>query len=806
LDLQKTVNVRLNKAKLLLNCGKHNESYLIFKEIPPEEITESNFTDYLSVLVKLEKYAEADEIYKNCPNKQPEITVEYSKLYNEKKLFEKAINILEDFDKNNYFTSDVNLWLISNYNSVGQYTKSIEICRKLIKEGFESYDLYSLKGETEYYLKWYSDSKISLEKALSYAPNDKSVKNLLDIVSGQLGEGYNSIIKGEITAVPVPQEILDKALLSLNGNKEDLSKYNSYFQSYVKGFSFIKNKEIKFTAYRVIKINNMAGVNKYSTIQIPYNPFNEDIFINSIIVKDSQNNVVSKGEPKTYYIIDKQNNEFANYEKEINVPIPNLQPGNIIEITATFKYFNSEKFPFERDSLSRDDYSLFSSVFITGNVEDIIYKSINCSDPVKTKDSLIWTADSPYYWVNEIYASKVEKYLSIAVVSDKNSDWRIVLGEYYSKIKDKFEVEKEIKELSDSLTFGIKNNNDKIIKILSYIQENIVYKAIEFGSRANIPNKGSVILTNKYGDCKDQALLAHLLLKQAGINSFLTLVNLNEIVDENMPSLDQFNHMILYIPELRTKLVDLTNKELTPGIVPYYYKNNNILILDGENYKFSKYDGEVYDKDCSIIIDRIVKADSILAIDETIEIGNYFSTYIRYRYKNINKNDYFNDFQAFFKSYNNNIVLKNCEIENLNELNKNLKLKLSYKIDSEIIHDDSIIINIPAIMEKYFVNPVSILERKTPFELSIPLNIVSKNSVILPEIFAVKLKEESKNSENIKFGKWKRVLKPTGNGFYLEWEAAINAGFYDKSEYSQFYNFNNESLKVLEKNVVLKKK
>src|SRR5207237_601886 len=74
------------------------------------------------------------------------------------------------------------------------------------------------------------------------------------------------------------------------------------------------------------------------------------------------------------------------------------------------------------------------------------------------------------------------------------------------------------------------------------------YKAIEFGRGARIPRAPQEVLRHRYGDCKDHALLLYHLLRNAGTEARLALVRTGSPVRRELPSLDQFDHMVVYLP------------------------------------------------------------------------------------------------------------------------------------------------------------------------------------------------------------------------------------------------------------------
>ena len=105
-----------------------------------------------------------------------------------------------------------------------------------------------------------------------------------------------------------------------------------------------------------------------------------------------------------------------------------------------------------------------------------------------------------------------------------------------------------------------------------------------------IPNPPSQTLHFKYGDCKDHAVLLRELLDCAKIPAYLALVKVGGHLRSEMPSLDQFNHMVVYVPKLEGAtaggvaedlILDCTDKFTYPLLAPPIgLADKELLVLD----------------------------------------------------------------------------------------------------------------------------------------------------------------------------------------------------------------------------------
>ena len=137
-----------------------------------------------------------------------------------------------------------------------------------------------------------------------------------------------------------------------------------------------------------------------------------------------------------------------------------------------------------------------------------------------------------------------------AITSTQN--WEDIGKTYYKNSLSREADTADIHELADSITDAAKTTSEKARKIYTWVAKNINYLSISYNLEDNlVPHQVEDIIRHGYGDCKDQTLLLQTLLKAKGIYSEAALVDWsNSYSDLPVPSIMQFNHIVLYIPEL----------------------------------------------------------------------------------------------------------------------------------------------------------------------------------------------------------------------------------------------------------------
>jgi Transglutaminase-like superfamily/Domain of Unknown Function with PDB structure (DUF3857) len=141
------------------------------------------------------------------------------------------------------------------------------------------------------------------------------------------------------------------------------------------------------------------------------------------------------------------------------------------------------------------------------------------------------------------------------------------LVEAYAKQSNaKAIVTDEVKALATKITEGKTSTFDKAAAIHDWVRKNIRYVAVYLGNGGLVPHDIDWILKNRYGDCKDHALLLQTMLKAVGIEAVPVLINTtNEYVLAELPI--GFNHCIVFIPSLNL-FADPTDSRLPLGAIP----------------------------------------------------------------------------------------------------------------------------------------------------------------------------------------------------------------------------------------------
>jgi len=176
--------------------------------------------------------------------------------------------------------------------------------------------------------------------------------------------------------------------------------------------------------------------------------------------------------------------------------------------------------------------------------------------------------------------------------------WQQLAGWYAQLTSGRRDVTPAIREKVHELVGNASLPEAKVARLASYVQHGIRYVAIEIGIGGYVPHAAQEVLASGYGDCKDKATLLSAMLKEAGIDSYYVLMNVDrDYLTRDFPSMLEFNHVILAIripadlklqdayavvddPHLGRLLYFDPTDNVTPlGYLPPYLQSNDGLVV-----------------------------------------------------------------------------------------------------------------------------------------------------------------------------------------------------------------------------------
>jgi len=726
------------KAFFLKQVGRSEEALAVYRTLfAGDYVDDEDFTFYIDLLKEARAWKEADAAFEayETKSRSPDLWLERVDLLHQRGEYEGAVEILKARRKKFPRDTDLAYELIRNYNELGRYAEVLAVCDRLIGDGYESALCYYLKGQAEFDLKWYRRAKESFESAHRMSPSDKEILSRIEAVAGMLGEGTNTPVKEPLPAVPLPRKVSSR--LPTLSSPSPVDGYGAFYLSRVEGFAFEKGKPFRHTTYERIKILDAAGISRFSTVSYAYDPLGERIFMNRLLVRDPRGEVVSRGAVSDCYVLDERGNGMATHDKVLQIPIPGLRPGYVIELAVTVETLGTvEAFPFNRCTLTTTLPICFAAAVVLADPDALRFEQSRVPGPSPVDGGLAWIVEGPPFYVWEPEQAPYHSYLPTVRIGSSEGDWKRVGDDYISRIEPFLESEESVLAHAGGLLRGLTTPEEKVDAICGHVQGDYVYKAIEFGRRAQIPLAASQTLRNRYGDCKDLSVLLHHLLKAAGVPSNLVLADTGFPVDPSICSLDQFNHMIVHLPTVDGGIfVDPTDQGIAPRIgVPCLLGGNHGLLLAKGASRIVTIPTYPEGRSGVEIRRRIsVEKEKDLLVEERVALSGYVASFYRNTLRAVDPARHLAWGQEVLLDEKDAGDLESMEVENLANTRKELVIEVRYRLPSRCSsHEGRLAATLPAAWERNQVAVLPAKDRKSPWRIQFPYTLHSETVFHIP--------------------------------------------------------------------------
>ncbi|MES2151671.1 MAG: DUF3857 and transglutaminase domain-containing protein [Pseudomonadota bacterium] len=161
------------------------------------------------------------------------------------------------------------------------------------------------------------------------------------------------------------------------------------------------------------------------------------------------------------------------------------------------------------------------------------------------------------------------------------ADYASFAKAYQGRAQGMAQPDAAITALVREQTAGLADPRARALALSDWVRHNVRYVAVYVGAGGVVPHKASTVLENRYGDCKDHAILLEALLAAAGIDSSSALINSgNAYRLPRTPTLGIFNHVITYVPSLELYL-DSTAESIAAGYLPSSVMGKPALLTKG---------------------------------------------------------------------------------------------------------------------------------------------------------------------------------------------------------------------------------
>jgi len=325
-------------------------------------------------------------------------------------------------------------------------------------------------------------------------------------------------------------------------------------------------------------------------------------------------------------------------------------------------------------------------------------------------------------------------------------DWKEVYHWWWGLAKDKIKADPEIKAKVRALIKAKGSSEDKARSIYNFCTQNIRYVAVEYGQAGYEPHSAADIFKNKYGDCKDQAILLVAMLREAGLEAYPLLIGTEKYYDlqPDFPA-PLFNHCIAALKlNGKTIFLDPTAQTCSFGDLPAQDQERQVLVFNAQGYSIEKT--PLYPAEHNFIRQeleiKVNNDESILVTKKNFTHG-FFDQAQRYWLLYTQPELIQDVLDSAAQAVSIGAKVNKYNIENLNDLNKPVILSYSFhgneyftdagrlRILPQLASVDTSLASKP--VRKYPISLTLLSSKEEEAEIEIPRGFVVKN---MPDNFS----------------------------------------------------------------------
>ena len=321
------------------------------------------------------------------------------------------------------------------------------------------------------------------------------------------------------------------------------------------------------TSYVAVYINSDEAVRDYSQISVSFNSFYEDLALEFANVRTPDGKMDSIKADATQ-IQSPTDENFYHDRKELLFSLPNVRKGSIIEFQYRYtdtkkmvpnQWFDSFSFHWWEDRAagqgSRADAIVTSELHITAPANINLVSSDTSRYQINEKRStkgaqqtITWTGKNLAKIELQNAMTREHNYAPYLRVST-TAKWNDVARWADNLIEPHLVSDAKLDELIAEIKKTALTPEAKTKAVYRAIQDRVRYVFAHVGRGGYEPHDAFEVLKNGYGDCKDQTVLAVMLLRKLGIaaDPALIVTRGRGIPDMQVPGVS-FDHMIVHIP------------------------------------------------------------------------------------------------------------------------------------------------------------------------------------------------------------------------------------------------------------------
>ena len=500
------------------------------------------------------------------------------------------------------------------------------------------------------------------------------------------------------------------------------------------------------------------------------------------------------------------------------VTFKNLQVGDAVEFLVEEKCVKPVTPDFELKEgkyLQEDEPVVYTRIEINGPSRKPLNHTLKCEENLAVKftsekkdarTSYVWEARDIPAFVSEP-GWNTRQHFAARLLASTIASWSEVSRTGYRVNKASMDEDDDLRAAVAEATRGLKTDEEKTASLVRFLRKNIGYKGLTSVS-AYQGKPATQTLRERFGVCRDVAVLLCSMLRVAGIESYPAATGYGRVFDSEVPH-DIFQHMIVAVPDGQRgyRLYDPTAVLCSTDRLPGYAGEAPLLVFRPEGENLSRIPHIPASENLGTIQAKSrIAADGVLSSTVTITGRGAYDEDLRNWAKRTKAEDFRKRWSDLVAQVNPAAKITDVSTSDPGDLDTPFALTIRYEAPGYLTPGiDTLSIRVPLAadcFERVLTDIVARArkpERKHPFILTTTVSVAQEEALLLPAGYSVESTPEATAIEtkevalNIQYSSACPAGEATGGQLTFTKKLSIDTRQFDPATYL-------ELRKVLEAN------
>ncbi len=503
-----------------------------------------------------------------------------------------------------------------------------------------------------------------------------------------------NLISGKTAFAGVDEEV--KRVIQDSPSADKYPEASGIYLLVDEGLYLTEDNRMVTDTHSVVKIFNDRGKEKFGEVVISYDSTYEKLELEYARTIKPDGSVVTVGDKNIRDVSLYLNYPLYSNARARIISMPEVAPGAVIEYKAKLtcnKLPNKKDFNFSYWLQTGEPILLQRCKVNIPSHRDLKYKIVNKEyntfgynmEPKVNIEGKRKIYSLEFTDVPQVLPEPSMPPLSRAdayVLFSTFESWQDIYAWWRELYKDKITPDEDIKAKVLELIKGKNTPEEKARAIYNFCAQDIRYVAVEYGDAGYEPHQAAEIFKNKYGDCKDKAILLISMLSVAGIEAYPVLISTFDSADikEDSPTL-MFNHAIA-ATRIGEELIfmDATGNTVQFSDLPLGDQDRLTLVFFKDRFELVKT--PLFEPEHNRVLTTMkfkVNEDESIDAQRQVQTWGAFQQAQRFWLRFTMPILIEEGLKQRIRSIADNATLKDYEIKNVEDLDKQVVLKYSFR-------------------------------------------------------------------------------------------------------------------------------